>query len=139
MGESANTAPRNSVNLAQLVDDLGYHRYWVPEHHGMRGVASAAPAVVVDRIASVTQRMRVGSGGVMLPNHPPIVIAEQFGTLEAFHPGRVDLGLGRALGRPRACWGSAANRTRSRIRMPALRRIGAGRARCPCLVTPRRP
>ncbi|MEV6340639.1 LLM class flavin-dependent oxidoreductase [Nocardia vinacea] len=100
-GSNARMALHSSVELAQRVDDLGYHRYWVPEHHGMQGVASAAPAVVADRIASVTRRMRVGAGGVMLPNHAPVVVAEQFGTLEAFHPGRIDLGLGRALGGPR--------------------------------------
>lgn len=99
---NARMALSNSIELAQLADDLGYHRYWVPEHHGMSGVASAAPAVVVERVASLTQRIRVGAGGVMLPNHAPIVIAEQFGTLEAFHPGRIDLGLGRALGGPHA-------------------------------------
>ncbi|WP_342222293.1 LLM class flavin-dependent oxidoreductase [Nocardia abscessus] len=108
-GSNARMALRNSVELAQLVDGLGYHRYWVPEHHGMSGVACAAPAVVVERVASVTRRMRVGAGGVMLPNHAPIVIAEQFGTLEAFHPGRIDLGLGRALGGPR----DIADRVRS--------------------------
>ncbi|MEV0360675.1 LLM class flavin-dependent oxidoreductase [Nocardia sp. NPDC050697] len=101
-GSSAGTALRESVELARLADDLGYHRYWLPEHHGMSGVASAAPAVVGARIASVTRRIRVGAGGVMLPNHPPIVVAEQCGTLEALHPGRIDLGLGRALGGPRS-------------------------------------
>lgn len=101
-GSDAATALRNSVDLAQLADTLGYHRYWLPEHHGMRGVASAAPAIGVDRIASTTRHLRVGAGGVMLPNHPPLVVAEQFGTLHAFHPGRIDLGLGRGLGGPRA-------------------------------------
>ncbi|WP_280384273.1 LLM class flavin-dependent oxidoreductase [Nocardia wallacei] len=99
-GSTAAAALRSSVDLAHLADDLGYHRYWLPEHHGMRGVASAAPAVAVARIASATQHLRVGAGGVMLPNHAPLVVAEQFGTLEAFHPGRIDLGLGRALGGP---------------------------------------
>jgi luciferase family oxidoreductase group 1 len=108
-GSNATTALRNSVELAQLADGLGYHRYWVPEHHGMAGVASAAPAVIAGRVASVTRRIRVGAGGVMLPNHAPVVIAEQFGTLEAFHPGRIDLGLGRALGGPR----EIADRVRS--------------------------
>ncbi|WP_457228766.1 LLM class flavin-dependent oxidoreductase [Nocardia gipuzkoensis] len=108
-GSNASTALRNSVELAQYVDELGYYRYWVPEHHGMSGVASAAPAVVAERVASVTRRIRVGAGGVMLPNHAPLVIAEQFGTLEAFHPGRIDLGLGRALGGPR----EIADRVRS--------------------------
>ncbi|MGY1869408.1 MsnO8 family LLM class oxidoreductase [Nocardia gipuzkoensis] len=106
---NARMALRNSIELAQLADGLGYHRYWVPEHHGMSGVASAAPAVVVERVASLTQRIRVGAGGVMVPNHAPIVIAEQFGTLEAFHPGRIDLGLRRALGGPR----DIADRVRS--------------------------
>ncbi|GAA1939711.1 LLM class flavin-dependent oxidoreductase [Amycolatopsis minnesotensis] len=97
-GSSARQALENTVDLAVLADRLGYHRYWVPEHHSMRGVASSAPAVVVGRLADATRSIRVGAGGVLLPNHAPIVIAEQFGTLAAFHPGRIDLGLGRALG-----------------------------------------
>lgn len=100
-GSNASQALRECVELAQFVDGLGYHRFWIPEHHGMRGVASAAPAVIIDRVASMTHHMRVGAGGVMTPNHSPIVIAEQFGTLETFHPARIDLGLGRALGGPR--------------------------------------
>jgi luciferase family oxidoreductase group 1 len=100
-GSSAREALRNTLDLAVLADELGFHRYWVPEHHSMRGVASSAPAVVIARIADATSRIRVGAGGVLLPNHAPIVVAEQFGTLEAFHPGRIDLGLGRALGGPR--------------------------------------
>jgi luciferase family oxidoreductase group 1 len=95
---TARTALLNTLDLAQLADALGYHRYWVPEHHSMRGVASAAPAVVVGQLAAATRNIRVGAGGVLLPNHAPLVIAEQFGTLEAFHPGRIDLGIGRALG-----------------------------------------
>jgi luciferase family oxidoreductase group 1 len=97
-GSTAGAALSNTLDLAQRADQLGYQRYWVPEHHGMRGVASAATSVIIDRIASSTQRIRVGSGGVLLPNHPPLVLAEQFGTLEVFHPGRIDLGVGRALG-----------------------------------------
>jgi luciferase family oxidoreductase group 1 len=97
-GSTARAALHNTVDLARLTDELGYHRYWVPEHHGMRGVASAATAVLVGRIADATRRIRVGAGGVLLPNHAPIVVAEQFGTLEALHPGRIDLGIGRALG-----------------------------------------
>jgi luciferase family oxidoreductase group 1 len=97
-GASAREALQNTVDLARLADDLGFHRYWVPEHHSMRGVASAAPAVVVGQLAAATRRIRVGSGGVLLPNHAPLIIAEQFGTLEAYYPGRVDLGLGRASG-----------------------------------------
>ncbi|MFC0432467.1 LLM class flavin-dependent oxidoreductase [Kutzneria buriramensis] len=99
-GSTARQALRNTLDLAVLADELGFHRYWVPEHHSMRGVASSAPAVVVGRIADVTGRIRVGAGGVLLPNHAPIVVAEQFGTLEVFHPGRIDLGIGRALGGP---------------------------------------
>lgn len=97
-GSTARTALRGTLDLAQLTDRLGYHRFWVPEHHGMRGVASAAPAVLVATLAAATTRIRVGAGGVLLPHHAPIVVAEQFGTLEAFHPGRIDLGIGRAPG-----------------------------------------
>jgi len=84
--------------MAGEVERLGYHRLWVAEHHGMPAVASSAPAVLIAHLANATTTLRVGSGGVMLPNHAPIVVAEQFGTLEALHPGRIDLGLGRAPG-----------------------------------------
>ncbi|AXB48327.1 LLM class flavin-dependent oxidoreductase [Amycolatopsis albispora] len=97
-GATPSEALHNTVDLAKLADSLGFHRYWVPEHHGMRGVASSAPAVVVGHLANATRRLRVGAGGVLLPNHAPIVVAEQFGTLAAFHPGRIDLGIGRAPG-----------------------------------------
>jgi luciferase family oxidoreductase group 1 len=97
-GSTPRRALRNTVDLAVLADRLGYHRYWVPEHHGMRGVASSAPAVLVGHLANATSRLRVGAGGVLLPNHAPIVVAEQFGTLAALHPGRIDLGIGRAPG-----------------------------------------
>jgi luciferase family oxidoreductase group 1 len=86
------------VQIAAEVERLGYHRLWVAEHHGMPAVASSAPAVVIAHLANATTTLRVGSGGVMLPNHAPLVVAEQFGTLEALHPGRIDLGLGRAPG-----------------------------------------
>lgn len=99
-GSTPREALRNTVDLAELAEELGFHRYWVPEHHGMRGVASSAPAVLVAHLAAVTSRLRVGSGGVLLPNHPPLVVAEQFGTLAALHPGRIDLGVGRAPGGP---------------------------------------
>jgi luciferase family oxidoreductase group 1 len=99
-GSSARQALHNTVDLAILADELGCHRYWVPEHHSMRGVASSAPAVLAARLADATSRIRVGAGGVLLPNHPPLVVAEQFGTLAALHPGRIDLGIGRALGGP---------------------------------------
>lgn len=101
-GGTASDAFRNSVELAQYAENLGYNRYWVAEHHSMPGIASAATSVVISRIAAATETIRVGSGGIMLPNHAPIVIAEQFGTLEAMFPGRIDLGLGRAPGSDRA-------------------------------------
>ena len=97
-GSTASAALRNSVELAQLAEHLGYDRYWVAEHHNMPGIASSAPAVLIAHLASATERIRVGSGGVMLPNHAPLVVAEQFGMLEALHPGRIDLGIGRAPG-----------------------------------------
>lgn len=100
-GSTARQALRNTVDLAVLADQLGYRRYWVAEHHGMKGVASCATSVIVSEVACVTRRIRVGAGGVLLPNHPPLLIAEQYGTLEALHPGRIDLGLGRALGGPK--------------------------------------
>ncbi|MDF3023654.1 MAG: flavin dependent oxidoreductase, partial [Alphaproteobacteria bacterium] len=89
---------RNSLELAQLAEANGYTRFWLAEHHNMPGIASAATAVVIGHIAGGTKKIRVGSGGIMLPNHSPLVIAEQFGTLESLYPGRIDLGLGRAPG-----------------------------------------
>ena len=100
-GSSAAIALQNARTLAQLAEGLGYKRYWVAEHHNMVGIASAATAVVIGFIAAHTTRIRVGSGGIMLPNHSPLVIAEQFGTLESLYPGRIDLGLGRAPGTDR--------------------------------------
>ncbi|MGX1882680.1 LLM class flavin-dependent oxidoreductase [Streptomyces sp. NPDC055287] len=97
-GTTATTALRTSVAIARQAETRGFHRYWVAEHHSMPGVASSSPAVILAHIAAHTDRIRLGSGGVMLPNHAPLVIAEQFGTLEAFAPGRIDLGLGRAPG-----------------------------------------
>ncbi|WP_436844538.1 LLM class flavin-dependent oxidoreductase [Streptomyces wuyuanensis] len=97
-GTTAGQALRTSVELARLAERRGYHRHWVAEHHSMPGVASSSPAVILAHLAAHTERIRLGSGGVMLPNHAPLVIAEQFGTLEALAPGRVDLGLGRAPG-----------------------------------------
>jgi len=91
-------ALRNTLDLAPRVERLGFNRHWVAEHHNMPGIASSAPAVLLAHIASVTSTIRVGSGGVMLPNHSSLVVAEQFGMLEALHPGRVDLGIGRAPG-----------------------------------------
>ena len=97
-GGTASDAFRNSVELALEAERLGFHRIWLAEHHGMAGIASAATAVVIGHVAGATKAIRVGSGGVMLPNHAPLVIAEQFGTLNAMYPGRIDLGLGRAPG-----------------------------------------
>ncbi|MFE3599296.1 LLM class flavin-dependent oxidoreductase [Streptomyces sp. NPDC059096] len=97
-GSTAGEALRTSVTLARLAERRGFHRHWVAEHHSMPGVASTSPAVILAHLAAHTERIRLGSGGVMLPNHAPLVIAEQFGTLEALAPGRVDLGLGRAPG-----------------------------------------
>ena len=91
-------ALRNSIDLAQHADRLGYVRYWLAEHHNLSSVASPSPDIMIGQIAAVTTNIRVGSGGVMLPNHAPLTIAEQFGTLEALHPGRIDLALGRAPG-----------------------------------------
>ena len=98
VGGSAAEALRRAIDLAQHAERLGYERYWVAEHHNIPGVASSATAVVIGQVAAATGRIRVGSGGVMLPNHAPLVVAEQFGTLEALFPGRIDLGLGRAPG-----------------------------------------
>src|SRR5437588_8520056 len=97
-GSTSAIALHNSLDLARRVEQLGYHRYWVAEHHGMPGIASSSPAVLIGHLAEATSTLRVGSGGVMLPNHQPLVIAEQFGMLEALHPGRIDLGIGRAPG-----------------------------------------
>jgi luciferase family oxidoreductase group 1 len=97
-GGNVATALANAADLAVHAERLGYTRYWVAEHHGMRGIASAATSVVIGHIAAATKTIRVGSGGIMLPNHSPLVIAEQFGTLDALYPGRIDLGLGRAPG-----------------------------------------
>jgi luciferase family oxidoreductase group 1 len=104
VGSDVPQALRNTLDLARHVDALGYTRYWLAEHHNMPGIASAATAVIIGQVAAVTQRMRVGAGGIMLPNHSPLVIAEQFGTLESLYPGRIDLGLGRAPGTDGITW-----------------------------------
>jgi luciferase family oxidoreductase group 1 len=97
-GSTPADALANSVLLAQLVEELGYHRLWVAEHHNMPGIGSSSPPVLIAHLAASTSTIRVGAGGVMLPNHASLVVAEQFGMLEALHPGRVDLGIGRAPG-----------------------------------------
>ena len=101
-GSSTADALRNTATLAQAAERAGYHRYWLAEHHNMPGIASAATAVVIGQVAAATSTIRVGAGGIMLPNHAPLVIAEQFGTLDALFPGRIDLGLGRAPGSDQA-------------------------------------
>ena len=112
-GDDAGAALRKTVDLARHCDVWGYHRYWLAEHHNMPGIASAATAVVIGHVAGATRSIRVGAGGIMLPNHAPLVIAEQFGTLAALYPDRIDLGLGRAPGT-------------DQLTMRALRRRQAG-------------
>jgi luciferase family oxidoreductase group 1 len=102
LGSTVSDALRNSRDLAQHAEKLGFHRYWLAEHHNMSGIASAATAVVIGHVAAGTSTIRVGSGGIMLPNHAPLMVAEAFGTLAALHPGRIDLGLGRAPGTDQA-------------------------------------
>ena len=97
-GSDAATALRNTRDLAQHAERLGFYRYWIAEHHNMPGIASAATAIVIGHVAGATKSIRVGAGGIMLPNHAPLIVAEQFGTLESLFPGRIDLGLGRAPG-----------------------------------------
>src|SRR5712672_3531770 len=97
-GGSGAAALRNSIDLARLADRLGYTRYWVAEHHNLPSIASSAPDIMIGQVAATTERIRVGSGGVMLPNHAPLMVAERFKVLEALFPGRIDLGLGRAPG-----------------------------------------
>ena len=97
-GSNAAQSFKNTLSLAQHAESWGYHRYWLAEHHGMPGIASAATSVLLSHVAAGTSTIRVGAGGIMLPNHSPLVIAEQFGTLESLYPGRIDLGLGRAPG-----------------------------------------
>jgi luciferase family oxidoreductase group 1 len=98
VGGSGPTSLKNSLDLARLADQLGYKRYWVAEHHNLPSIASSAPEIMIGQIAAVTQHLRVGSGGVMLPNHAPLMVAERFKILEALFPGRIDLGIGRAPG-----------------------------------------
>src|ERR687895_2218860 len=98
LGETPREALPKSLDLAQHAETFGYTRYWVAEHHNMTGIASAATSVVIGYLACGTSTIRVGSGGIMLPNHSPLVIAEQFGTLQSLYPGRIDLGVGRAPG-----------------------------------------
>ena len=115
-GQTTADAITASVSLARTAEELGFTRYWVAEHHNMPAVAATNPPVLIAILAGATRRIRVGSGGVMLPNHTPLVIAEQFALLEAAFPGRIDLGVGRARARiqsPTTCSGTVAVRTRS--------------------------
>jgi luciferase family oxidoreductase group 1 len=132
-GADVSQAFHNSLSLAQHAEALGYHRFWLAEHHNMPGIASAATAVVIGHVAAGTRTIRVGSGGIMLPNHAPLMVAEQFGTLEALFPGRIDLGLGRAPGTDqRTARALRRNldpmRTASR-RMSSSYRVGSSRRR----------
>ena len=97
-GKSVADALANTVDLARAAEAAGYHRSWLAEHHNMPGIASAATSIVIGHVAGATSHIRVGAGGIMLPNHAPLVVAEQFGTLATLYPGRIDLGLGRAPG-----------------------------------------
>src|SRR3569832_1908229 len=97
-GSTGAQALRNTRDLARMADDLGFTRYWIAEHHNMPMIASSAPEIMIGQVAAATSRIRVGSGGVMLPNHAPLMVAERFKVLEALYPGRIDLGLGRAPG-----------------------------------------
>ena len=117
-GSNVGQALRNTLDLARHADGLGYTRFWLAEHHNMPGIASAATSVVIGQVAAVTQRIRVGAGGIMLPNHAPLVIAEQFGTLEALFPGRIDLGLGRAPGTDGLTWRALRREPRASEHFP---------------------
>jgi len=118
VGSDIPQALRSAVEYAQRADELGYERIWYAEHHNMPGIASAATSVLIGRVAAATSRIRVGAGGIMLPNHSPLVIAEQFGTLEALFPGRIDLGLGRAPGTDGLTWRALRRDPRASERFP---------------------
>ena len=117
-GKTPAAAFRNARDLAQHVERWGYKRYWVAEHHNMVGIASAATSVVIGHIAGSTTKIRVGAGGIMLPNHSPLIIAEQFGTLESLYPGRIDLGLGRAPGTDQNTWRALRREASASERFP---------------------
>ncbi|MCX7274224.1 MAG: LLM class flavin-dependent oxidoreductase [Burkholderiales bacterium] len=117
-GDTPGDALRNTLDLARHAEDWGFQRYWMAEHHNMTGIASAATSVVIGYVAAGTRTIRVGSGGIMLPNHSPLVIAEQFGTLESLYPGRIDLGLGRAPGTDQVTMRAMRRDPRSAERFP---------------------
>ncbi len=112
-GGTASGALRATIELARRAEDLGYQRFWVAEHHNMPGIASSAPPVLIGHLADATSRIRVGSGGVMLPNHVSLVVAEQFGMLEALHPGRIDCGAGDTKGASEANGAGARDAARA--------------------------
>jgi luciferase family oxidoreductase group 1 len=118
VGDTPADALHNALDLARHAERWGFQRYWVAEHHNMTGIASAATSVVIGYLAGGTRTIRVGSGGIMLPNHSPLVIAEQFGTLESLYPGRIDLGLGRAPGTDQATWRALRREPMSAERFP---------------------
>src|SRR6201996_3572329 len=122
-GTKPAAALRNSIDLARHADELGYTRYWLAEHHNLSSVASPAPDLMIGQIAAVTRHLRVGSGGIMLPNHAPLVIAERFKMLEALFPGRIDLGLGRAPGTDGATAHALRRRLEVRDRDDFLERL----------------
>ena len=130
-GSDARRAFANMLDLARLGERLGYRRYWLAEHHNMPGIASAATAVLIGHVAGATETIRVGAGGIMLPNHAPLQVAEQFGTLASLYPGRIDLGLGRAPGTDQAAT-RALRQHRCRVRDQARGRCGPGRATPAC-------
>src|SRR5664279_5232370 len=119
-GETPADSFRKSLEIARRVEQLGYNRYWFAEHHNMQNIASSATSVLIGYIAGGTSTIRVGSGGVMLPNHAPLIIAEQFGTLESLYPGRIDLGLGRAPGTDGATFRALRRRPDSADDFPCL-------------------
>jgi luciferase family oxidoreductase group 1 len=119
VGATPSEALRNSLDMARHAERLGYKRVWVAEHHNMTGIASSATSVLIGYLAGGTSRVRVGSGGIMLPNHAPLVIAEQFGTLDALYPGRIDLGVGRAPGGDPATAARCAEPRQQRRHVPA--------------------
>ncbi|WP_291377619.1 LLM class flavin-dependent oxidoreductase [Demequina sp.] len=134
-GETASAALAHTVRMAQAADQAGYARVWYAEHHNMRSIASSATSVLIAHVAAHTERIRVGAGGIMLPNHSPLTIAEQFGTLGALHPGRIDLGLGRAPGGDRAVFAALRRSPTDSDRFPddvaELRDYLAGASRVP--------
>jgi luciferase family oxidoreductase group 1 len=134
-GQTVGDSLAASVTLAQRAEQWGYRRVWYAEHHNNSTIASSAPAVLIAHVATFTHAVRLGAGGVMLPNHAPLTVAEQFGTLDALHPGRIDLGLGRAPGTDQAAWHRSAMPRRVPPNRATSREVrGADRAACDAVV-----